>query len=326
MCTSILYKNGDYSYFGRNLDLQYAMGNEVIVAPRNHAFPFRHLDEIKTHPAIVGMAINENGFPLFFEGMNEYGVGIAGLNFPGFAWYNPEVIEGKTNVASFELIPYLLSTCKNVADLKKELANLNITNDAFSAQYQPSPLHWLMADKDSCIVVEQTKDGLKVYDNPLYVLTNAPEYPSQYYNFCNYLNLTGKYPVNRIAPNEKVDIYSTAMGSFGIPGGLDSASRFVRVGFTLANARAENTDEGTLTQYFHNMQSVAQSDGTNQTSDGLYEITQYTSGCNLATMDFYWTSYKNQQISGLHVKSLDLDQEDLICYPVEDKQEVKYLN
>lgn len=54
MCTSVLYRNGKYSYFGRNLDLQYKLGNDVTVCPRNYVLKFRHLEDIPVHSAIVG--------------------------------------------------------------------------------------------------------------------------------------------------------------------------------------------------------------------------------------------------------------------------------
>lgn len=326
MCTSVLYANQGIAYFGRNLDLQFAMGNSVIVTPRNYKFEFKEIEPIESHAAMVGMAINADNYPLYFEAVNEFGVGIAGLNFSGFAKYNEEKVEGKVNIGSFELIPYLLSSAKSVEDLKKLAADINIRAINYNDHYAASPLHWLCADSKSSIVIEQTESGLHIYDNPLNVLTNQPEFPSQYYNFCNYLNLTGKYPENRIAPQEQIKIYGTGMGSNGLPGGLSSVERFVRAGFTVANSKADATDEACLTQYFHIMQSVGQADGCDQTSDMLYEITQYSSGANLETMDFYWTTYKNQQINGLHTKALNLDAADLMVYPVSEKQSVNFLN
>lgn len=325
MCTSIFYKNGKYSYFGRNLDLQYAMGEKPTVVPRNYEFKFRHLDSITQHPAIVGMALTVDNYPLLFEGFNEWGVGIAGLNFPGFAKYNPNVEEGKTNLTPFELIPYLLSKCKSVADLKAELENINLIDESFSQQYPVSPLHWQMADKESSIVVERTEDGLKVYDNPINVLTNAPEYPANYYNFCNYMNLTGHYPTNRMNPDLPLKIYSSAMGSFGLPGGMDSMSRFVKAGFTVNTSRAEETDVKTMTQFFHCLKSVNQSDGTNQTEDTLWEITLYSCGANLETMDFYWNTYYNNQINCIKVKELDLDHETIMSFDVCADQNINYV-
>ena len=54
MCTSVLYKNGSYSYFGRNLDLQYAMGNQVMVTPRNLPLKFRNGIELQEQHTLVG--------------------------------------------------------------------------------------------------------------------------------------------------------------------------------------------------------------------------------------------------------------------------------
>ncbi len=285
----------------------------------------RETDDIPSHAAMVGMADVVDGYPLYFEGMNEYGVGVAGLNFSGFCEYNAEKVEGKVNIASFELIPYLLSTAKSVADIKKMMENVNIRDISFSKAYQASPLHWLCADKDSSLVIESTPTGIHVYEDPINVLTNQPSFPSQYYNFCNYMGLTSDYPTNRIAPKEDLEIYGTGMGSNGLPGGMSSVERFVRAGFVTANSKADNTDEASLTQYFHIMQSVDQPNGCDQVEGGLYEITQYSCGANLQTMDFYWTTYQNERINGLHNKKLNLDSEQLIVYPVSDKQDVNYV-
>lgn len=326
MCTSILYKNGSISYFGRNLDLQYAMGTKVTVAPRNMPLKFRNGEVIENHPAMVGMAIApDEKFPLFFEAFNEYGVGIAQLHFQNMAVYQKEVKEGNIGLASFEMISYLLAKCRSVAELKEELKHITVLDTAFSEQFPPAPLHWMMADKDQSIVVEPLEQGLSVHDDIVNVMTNCPEYPAQYFNFCNYMGVTGKYPTNRIAPQLDLACYSTAMGSFGLPGGVDSASRFVRAGFTLNNSIAKETDEDTMTQCFHIMESVAQSNGTNQTEDKLYEITQYTVACNLGTMDFYWTTYHNNQINGLHTKKLDLDANTLYEFEVSEKQAVHFV-
>lgn len=327
MCTSVLYANDGISYFGRNLDLQFAMGTSVTVTPRNYPFKFQETEGISSHAAMVGMSIvADDGYPLYFEVMNEYGVGIAGLNFSGFAKYNDEKVEGKINLGSFELMQYLLCTAKSVEDIKEMAQNINVRNINHSAKYQASPLHWLCADATHTLVLEPTANGLQIYENPTKVLTNQPDFISQYYNFCNYMGLTSDYPTNRMAPKEDLEIFGTGMGSNGLPGGLSSVERFVRAGFTVANSKSDATDEACLTQYFHIMQSVAQANGCDQVEDKLYEITQYTCGTNLGTMDFYWTTYNNQQICGLHTKALDLDTDKVMTFPVSDKQGVAYIN
>ena len=69
---------------------------------------------------------------------------------------------------------------------------MRLTGTAFSEQLPTAQLHWIIADKDSCIVVEAMKDGLHVYDNPVGVLTNNPPFPSQMFALNNYAG----YPEN----------------------------------------------------------------------------------------------------------------------------------
>ena len=195
MCTSIIYTAGD-SYFGRNLDLEISFGQEVVVTPRNYPFSFRKMPSLDHHYAITGMALVEDGYPLYFDGANEEGLGMAGLNFDGPCRYFPED-PAKDNVTPFEFIPYILGQCKNVTEARKLLSNLNLVKIDFSAKLHLSPLHWLIADKSGeAIVVESTAEGLNVYDNPVGVLTNNPEFPKQLLNLSNYQSISPAYPEN----------------------------------------------------------------------------------------------------------------------------------
>lgn len=325
MCTGVLYKNGDFTYFGRNLDLQYQLGNVLTVCPRHYVLPYRHLTENNNHAAMVGMALTGYGYPLFFEAINEFGVGAASLNFPDFGVYNPEIESDKDNVASFELIPYLLEDTHSLEDVKKKLERLNIVSDDFNANVKSVGLHWICADKNGSLIIERTADGLHVYDNPVNVLTNSPTFPTQMNNLSNYINLTAEFPENRLLPGIDLQKYCSGLGSDGLPGGLDSMSRFVRAAFMMNNSKAKNEDVDTLSQYFHIMQTVSQIRGVNRERDGFYEVTNYTGCANLDTMDYYWTSYNNQQIRALHTKSLNLDGSELITYPVEDEQSINWI-
>ena len=97
MCTAATYQTKDF-YFGRNLDYEFPYGEEVCIVPRSFPIPLRHLPALQTHYAMIGMAHVEDGFPLFYDAVNEMGLCIAGLNFVGNAAY-AEPTDGKTNVA-----------------------------------------------------------------------------------------------------------------------------------------------------------------------------------------------------------------------------------
>ena len=119
MCTAITYYKKSH-YFGRNLDLEYSYKETVTITPRNYPFKFRQVKEISNHYALIGMAYVESDYPLYYDAINECGLGMAGLNFPGNAYYN-DLLANKNNLAPFEFIPYILSQCKDIEEAKELL-------------------------------------------------------------------------------------------------------------------------------------------------------------------------------------------------------------
>lgn len=98
---------------------------------------------------------------------------MAGLNFPGNAVYS-KVQTGKDNIAQFEFIPWILGQCANVQEARVLLSHINLVDTPFNEKYPVSPLHWILADKEEAITIESVQEGLKIYDNPVGVLTNNP--------------------------------------------------------------------------------------------------------------------------------------------------------
>ena len=133
MCTAATY-TGDGFYFGRTLDNSCSYGEEVVITPRRRIFRLRNGYAVQNHHAVIGMACVADNYPLYYDAVNECGLCMAGLNFVGNAKYRPPC-GGKDNVASFELIPYVLGTCATVRQARDKLANINITDVAFSAEY-----------------------------------------------------------------------------------------------------------------------------------------------------------------------------------------------
>ena len=52
MCTAATYKTKDF-YFGRTLDYECSYGEQIVITPRNYAFNFRHVGDMKNHYAIM---------------------------------------------------------------------------------------------------------------------------------------------------------------------------------------------------------------------------------------------------------------------------------
>ena len=158
MCTAASYKTKDF-YFGRTLDYEFSYGDEIVVLPREYPLRFRHCGALDRHYAIIGMAYVAGSDPLFYDGINEKGLGMAGLNFVGNAHYFKPV-QGFDNVAQFEFIPWILSRCATVREARGLLSRINLTDEAYSPQLPPAQLHWIIADRDEAITVESMSGGL----------------------------------------------------------------------------------------------------------------------------------------------------------------------
>ena len=228
MCTAITFKRNNF-YFGRTLDLERSYGDEVVISPRNFPLHFRESPALDHHYAMIGMAHVSRGYPLYYDAVNEAGLCMAGLNFPGFAHYNPSA-EGKENVASFELIPWILARCGSVKEVRLKLRNLQLTDISFSEALQTTQLHWIIADQTECVTLEPLEDGIRIHENPVGVLTNNPPFDDQLFQLRNFMHLSANPPHNHFSPDIDLKPYSRGMGAMGLPGDLSSQSRFVRLG------------------------------------------------------------------------------------------------
>lgn len=323
MCTAISLLSKDH-YFGRNLDLEFSYQEAVTVTPRNFPFSFRSGKLLKSHYALIGIATVSEGYPLYYEATNEMGLSMAGLNFPKNAYY-PPAEQSKENVAPFELIPLVLGSCANVEEARAMLSKVHLAAIPFSEDFPLSPLHWLLCDRERCITLEPMADGLRIYENPVGVLTNEPPFEYHMYNLANYLNLTAQEPENRFAPALDLCPYSRGMGGMGLPGDLSSASRFVRATFTKCNSVCAADEAGAVSQFFHILGSVAQQEGCAQVGHG-YERTVYSSCCNTDKGIFYYTTYENCQITGVHLYHEDLQGQQLVTYPLLRQQQFRMEN
>ena len=279
---------------------------------------------MKNHGAIIGMATVAEGYPLYYEAANEWGLSMAGLNFPGNACYFPEDPQ-KDNIAPFEFIPWILGQCRNLEEARERLGRINLWKINFSEQMPLSPLHWMIADREKAITVECVREGLKIYENPVGVLTNNPCFDYHMIHLGEYLNLTCQEPENRFGQVELVP-YCKGMGAMGLPGDLSSASRFVRAAFVKLNSVSGESENESISQFFHILGAVEQQRGCVRLEDGKYEITGYTSCINTDRGIYYYTTYENQCISAVDLHRCDLESGELFSYPLVKEQLINRQN
>ena len=323
MCTAI-NTHGASHLFGRTLDLECSYGELAVILPRNLPLAFLHEGRVKNHTAIMGIGAVIDGVPLFYDAVNEWGLAAAGLNFPKNAVYLARR-EKICNVASFEFIAFVLSRCKNIGEAKKLLENTNITPDTFREELPTTPLHWIIADKSGSIIAEPCDTGVKVYENPIEVLSNSPEFPHHLTNLSRYMQVGAAPPENRLCPSVNLSVYSRGMGGIGLPGDYSSESRFVRAAFAKTHTCA-NEGESEVSRFFHVLNTVSVPCGCVIAENGKRFMTRYTSCADLENGEYYFTTYQNRRIRKFGFKREALERDTLITFPLYDAEDINALN
>lgn len=324
MCTCINFKTKDF-YFGRNLDLEYSFGERVVITPRNYKFNLKNKAKLKTKYAIMGMATVIADYPLYADAVNDKGLCMAGLYFPGNAVYCEEN-EEYINIASFELIPWCLGNFSNIAELRKNLEKINITNHAFQEKIPVAELHWMISDEKESIVLEQTKTGIQIYENPYGVLTNNPPFNYHDINMNNYMKISAKNPANTFSEKVSLQPYGQGFGMFGLPGDVTPTSRFVRATFYKYNSITDEDEESSISQFFHILDSVSLIKGSVITKENNYDMTTYSSCINATKGIYYFKTYYNNQINAVALNNQNKNGDTLEIYELPKKQNIQYLN
>ncbi len=324
MCTALTLNTENF-YFGRTLDLDRSYVEEVCIMPRSYPLHFRKTNDINFHYAIIGMSTVVGGTPLFYDGANEHGLSMAGLNFPGNAYYFKEE-QGKDNICPFEFIPWILSQCRSLGEARELLSSINIIDTPFSDGLPNSPLHWIIADRDGCIVVESMREGLRIHDNPAGVMTNNPPFEYQLFNLNNYRAINPSNVESSFGGDIKLNEYCAGLGALGLPGDVSSMSRFVRIAFARANSVCEGNERSSVSQFFHLLSYVEMPRGVCITHDGKLDITVYTSCINADRGLYYYTTYDNRTVNCVDMHRVDLNSNEISRYPLITDQEIQIQN
>ena len=313
MCTGVRFSDdAGNMYFGRNLDWSVGYGEKVIITPRGYKYRPAFLGEMVNSPTVIGMGIIAENTPLYFDCANEYGLAIAGLNFPGYAAYTPDTIDGKTNVAAYEFPLWVALNFTSVDEVEKALSDAVIVAKPINEQYPVSELHWIIGDAERSIVVEYTTSGMEIFENDVDILTNQPGYGWHKENLRNYMNLFPLMPKEVKWNKAKMTAFGSGSLMRGLPGGFYSTDRFVRVAYFNTHYPVQPDEASNVSRLFHTLTGVAMIDGAAAMADGKFEKTVYTGGYSTATQTYYYNTYEDPAIQSVSLKDQKLDSAELI--------------
>ncbi|WP_000337605.1 choloylglycine hydrolase [Bacillus cereus] len=328
MCTSLTLqtKNGQH-LFARTMDFTLDFNQEVIIVPRSYRWNNITGETIETKQAVIGMGINYQERVILADGVNEAGMTCATLYFPGFATYNESIDDNKTNLAPFDFVAWSLTQFNSIKELRKSVDSISFLDVPLPILGLTPPLHWIIADKwGECIVLEPTTEGLKVYDNPLGVMTNSPEFNWHLQNLRQYIGLRSQPYEPTQWGDLSLSAFGQGSGSMGIPGDFTPPSRFVRAAYSKQNIHGIDNEEEGVSAIFHILSNCELPKGGVITEEGTLDNTIYTSAMCMESGIYYYHTYDCRQIIAIHLFHENLDTDEIKTYPFQRKQKIYYQN
>lgn len=312
MCTAIRFND---RLFGRTFDFERSFDEELIVTPRGRM----RIGEAENRYAIMGIGVIVGEMPLYFDGVNEWGLSAAALNFPHYAVYGGGE-NARAGVSSAHLISLILGFCRSCEEARDMLSNIIVNGRGADEETPPTPLHWMLSDPRGSLVVEPLADGLSVRENPVGVLTNSPDFDYHLARLADLTHLDVKNPLTKDAS----PLYSRGMGAIGLPGDFSSSSRFLRAAFLKEHSdctsgggqdKADGTPGG-VGQAFNIFSSVTIPHGAVLSDEGEAVFTRYTALVDMDSPTYYLTTAACRTIRKATLTDSLCEGEHIVKFPI----------
>lgn len=327
-CTSFLLPTTDGSgIYARTMEFGIELKSNALVIPRAYTLHTTGADgkpgmSWKGKYGAIGM--NALGETTLVDGMNEKGLAGGVLYFPEFAGYaDGSKTDKEKSLAPWDVLSWILTNFATVEEVKAAIQDMSIINLVQPEMGFVPPLHYTIHDASGASIVIEPVDGkLKIYDNPVGVMTNSPSFDWHLTNLRNYLKMS---PLN--ADTLKIGgMAFTPLGQgsglLGIPGDSTPPSRFVRATAYVQTVekQASGAEGVRLTEHILNNFDIPK--GWIQTAEELkipLEYTQWSTIADLKNHTYYVKMYDDQVLRGIDIKSFDLDAKELKKAPLAPK-------
>jgi choloylglycine hydrolase len=192
---------------------------------------------VNTQYAVVGVSAGVIPGGVILEGQNSAGLGMSGNFLPGFTEYQTVTPTDTRYVSILGFGGWALGNHASVAELRAALPAIKVWSDASLATGPTPPtVHFVFTDRSGAgVVVEYVGGALRLYDNTVHVLTNAPTYDWHLLSVRNYLNLSTMGVQSQQIGSANVTALGQGGGVLGIPGDYTPPARFVRAAFMRHN-------------------------------------------------------------------------------------------
>ncbi|MGE4372213.1 MAG: linear amide C-N hydrolase [Xanthobacter sp.] len=245
MCTSLLYRDAaDRAYLGRTLELSLDLPYQVSLFPKGLAlsstvqghpalnWDMRHAAVAVTMPS-VPTATPDVGDLKIIEGLNDAGLTFSVQSYPQAAGPQAPVDAARAALSAADIGAWVLGQFSTVADLKSALEDMPIVLEPVPILGGLAmPFHYAVHDLSGVSLVIEFHHGVRsVYDNPVGVMTNAPQFPWHLTNLNNYTFLNNVNHAKATFGSYQATQPGTGIAKAGLPGTDTSVDRFIRAAF-----------------------------------------------------------------------------------------------
>ena len=198
-----------------------------------------------------------NGINMMVESANNQGLSISTNELPGSQSPAGAGSDAAKALATTDLGLYLLGKFQSVAEVKAALqgsaVSVWVPKIPLVGNIE-APFHYILFDKTGAGIVIEFLDGkMNVHDNPVGVVTNAPEFPWHLKNLNNYAQLTNVDKNSGQFGQLKVGAPDSGNTLASVPSSQISAGRFVKAAFYTQFVRKADSPEDAVITLGHIM-------------------------------------------------------------------------
>jgi choloylglycine hydrolase len=339
-CTGIMLKAKDNTVvYGRTMEWgAFDLNSHVAIVPRGYSFTGQTPDgfigrQWTTKYGFV--AIDILGKDIFGDAMNEKGLAIGAFYQPGFASYMKyDKAKAADTISAVDLGAYVLGNFATVDEVAGGIKKIRVVGLVLKEIGIEVPLHWMVVDKTGkSIVIEYLNGELQIFDNPLGVITNSPEYHWHMTNLRNHVNLSAvAMPAMKL---EDIDFHPLGAGSgmIGLPGDYTPPSRFVRAVAWTQTARPTETSGETIYEVLRILDGfnlpLGSAEGSGQANkllEGMRSSTIWTSAWDLNEGILYYHTQHNRRVRKLRMTELDFSKnpDKIVRLPLDKEKKQDY--
>jgi choloylglycine hydrolase len=335
-CTGIRLSSSDKGIvYGRTMEWgAFDLHSRVTIIPRGHEFVGLTPDgktgkKWKAKYGVVGLDLLEKA--TLADGMNEKGL-TAGLFYhPGFAKY-PEYdpVKADMSITAIDVVHFILTQFATIDEVREGMSKVRVVPVVEESLGIPVDAHFMVtAPQGKAIVIEFIDGEMKIFENPLGIITNSPTFDWHMTNLRNYVNLSAvAIPDKKI---EDLDFAALGGGSgmIGLPGDFTPPSRFVRATAFSQTARPTETSGETVYELFRILDnfnvgvgSAEGSDGSHGDADKLRSATLWTTAWDTKNLILYYHTQHNRRVRKIDLASMDFSAigNSIIYIPLDQKK------